>query len=130
MTEMEQRIFDLVNEARVENGRKELTYNGEIYECSQLRAQEATVLWSHTRPNGGAFNTVFDEFGISTKGYTVGENLGRNFDTAERIMEALMNSEGHRNNILFEGFDSVCIAVAADENGVLHVSQLFMGKTR
>ena len=130
MTEMEQRIFDLLNEERVKNGRKELAYNGEIYDCALLRAQEAAVEWSHTRPNGELFNSVFAEFGISTKGYTVGENLGRKFDTAERIMEALMNSEGHRDNILFQGYDSVCIAVAADENGVLHLSQLFMGKSR
>lgn len=125
MTPMEQEIFDLLNAERVKNGGKELTYFYEIYPCALVRAQEAMVLWSHTRPNGKKSSSVYEDCGIPLYGYTVSENLGRNFRSAERIMEAFMNSEGHRANILNPIWDSVCIAVAEDGDGTLYVSQLF-----
>lgn len=129
-TPMEQEIFDLLNEERVKNGCKELTYYYEIYPCALVRAQEAMVQWSHTRPNGEKSSTVYADCGIPLYGVRVSENLGKKFHSAEQIMEAFMNSEGHRANILNTLWDSVCIAVAEDENGTLYVSQLFVGKTK
>ena len=41
----------------------------------------------------------------------IGENLGKSFKTPEEIMGALMNSKGHRENILNKNFTHICVAI-------------------
>ena len=87
--------FALVNQKRSENGIAPLTWNESLYNLACTRAQEATISWSHTRPNGVDVNTSIHELGFSG----VGENLGR-YGTAENVVNGWMNSDGHRMNML------------------------------
>ncbi len=128
LSDIEHQIFDLVNKERVEAGLSEYRLDLGIYEQAKIRATEAADTWSHTRPDGRDYWSVFTDFDIYDYS-VVGENLGRKFSSAERIVEALMNSEGHRANILSERFDVVCIAVYTTPDGMNCLCQLF-GKTR
>lgn len=125
-TTMELEVLAYMNEYRVQNGLSELTYNADIYECAKIRAEESLVLWSHTRPDGTDFWTVFEECGKEIIDIT-GENLANKFTDTKDIVERLINSEGHRENILNERFHTVCIAIIENENGKYVMAQLFMG---
>lgn len=125
-TEIEQLILDLMNQERKKAGLNALTYNAEIYECGVIRANEAMDVWSHTRPNGTKYWTVYEDCG-KTITNCCGENLAKTFKDPYQIVEMLMNSEAHRKNILYEDFKSVCVVVLVDENGYYYMAQCFMG---
>ncbi len=57
-----QDIIDRTNALRRENGVSVLCVNGGLMQAAQVRADEmaAHTVYSHTRPNGGKFNTVTD----------------------------------------------------------------------
>ena len=126
-TTIELEVLELMNKERAEEGLSALTYNATIYDCGVIRANECLIKWSHTRPNGTQYWTVFEECDkkITT---CCGENLAKTFTSAEQIVEVLMNSEGHRKNILYKDFTSVCITILKDNEGYYYMSQLFMGK--
>lgn len=126
-TAIELKILNLMNQERAKEGLPALTYNSTIYDCGVIRANECLIKWSHTRPNGTQYWTVFEDCNkeITT---CCGENLAKTFSTAEQIVDVLMKSDGHRKNILHKDFVSVCITVLVDENGYYYMSQLFMGR--
>ncbi len=126
-TEIELEVLKLMNQERAKEGLSALTYNSTIYDCGVIRANECLTKWSHTRPDGTQYWTVFEECDkkITT---CCGENLAKTFTSAEQIVEVLMNSEGHRKNILYKDFTSVCITILKDNEGYYYMSQLFMGK--
>lgn len=100
------RLLNLVNQARKANGLKELWYSARIHEVCEVRATELSSYYSHNRPDGTKFSTAFTELGISYA--TVGENIayGRNtFDTPEEVFKAWMQSQSHRENILYPDYE-------------------------
>ena len=90
--------FNLVNEARTEEGSPEIEISYELNYLADVRAKEQTELFSHTRPDDTRWVTVFDEYGVSA-GYK-GENILYGSTTAQGAMNVWLNSEGHRANIL------------------------------
>lgn len=100
------RLLTLVNDARRANGLNELWYSARIHEVCEVRAVELSSYYSHNRPDGTKFATVYKDLGI---GYvTVGENIayGRNtFETPEEVFMAWMQSESHRDNILYPDYE-------------------------
>lgn len=125
-TEIEQLILDLMNQEREKAELAPLTYNTDIYECGVIRANEAMEVWSHTRPDGTKYWTIYEECG-KTITNCCGENLAKTFKDPHQIVEMLMNSEAHRKNILYKDFKSVCVVVLLDENGYYYMAQCFMG---
>lgn len=118
-----QEILDLVNEERSSRGLSTLSYYKTLDPAAQLRAEESAQKFSHTRPNGEQWKTVFDEFGIASD-YR-GENLAYGQKSAQQVMEAWMNSKGHRANILDERFTHISVGIY-NKDGKIYYSQLFM----
>lgn len=123
---LEYEALRLINIEREKAGVAPLTFAEDIYECAKTRANEVTTHWDHTRPDGSGFRTVYDEVGFDWTKYWTGENLAGKFKTMSSAIERLMNSEGHRKNILFEEYDSVAIGVVETESGY-YMAQLFLG---
>lgn len=117
---LEEDVIDLMNVEREKAGLKPLIANNTYYNNVLLRAQETEVHWSHTRPNGEKWYTVYDQSPL-TGIKMIGENLGKNFTTAETIVNALMKSEDHRNNILNEKNTHVCVAITKMETEPLYI---------
>lgn len=117
-----EQVVDLVNAERANVGLSALTMTDELNEAALVRAKESTKAFSHTRPNGTSFWTVLKENGISYRG--AGENIAWGQSTPEEVVDAWMNSEGHRANILNKKFTS--IGVGYHLNGKTpYWSQLF-----
>lgn len=74
-----------------------------LWDLAIQRAQETTEVFAHTRPDGTDCFTLFKEQGFYGH---LGENLaaGTVYSDAYEVVEAWMNSEGHRKNILNPDF--------------------------
>ena len=62
------------------------------------RAEEIATVNSHVRPNGTKWYTVLSEYGVTDA--AAGENAAWGSVSPEEVVNAWMNSEGHRANIL------------------------------
>lgn len=113
-------VLNIVNQRRAENGQSALAMDKSLLESAMLRAAEITVAFSHTRPNGD------DCFSVDDLAY--GENIAYGFNSASSVMNAWMDSEGHRNNILRSGYKSVGIGCFY-KNGTYYWVQLFGSET-
>ena len=89
--EYRQEIIRLVNVEREKAGLPTLYADEKAMEYAQVRAQELTISYSHTRPNG--LENPYDEIGA------MNENIAGG-GTPDAVMKAWMDSSGHRANIL------------------------------
>lgn len=117
------RVVELVNEERAKAGLNALTLQENVTEAAQVRAVECETLFSHTRPDGSSFSTALKEAGVSYKG--AGENIAWGQKSPEAVMEAWMNSEGHKANILNEKYNTIGVGYYQNGSGVNYWSQLF-----
>jgi len=105
-------VIRLVNEQRVANGLNELSTYYDLNAVAQTRAQELTQSYSHTRPDGSSCFTALTQAGIYY--YSSGENIASGYGTPEAVVNAWMNSPGHRANILSPKFNYIGVGVSAD----------------
>ena len=125
---IEEEIFKYINKYRLDAGLQPLEIDYTYYCCAQTRANECARVWSHTRPDGTKFHTVFEDFGLSGSLKACGENLAKNFKTAESVMDALMESPAHRDNILNSDYTrvSICVIQSVEKPDYLVLAQLFI----
>ncbi len=107
----EAEVLALVNAERLKLGLVPLTVTPELENAAQIRADEAAIFLSHTRPDGTSSDTVFDQCGVETK-YR-GENLGSGYVSPQRFVTGLMNSEVHRINMLNPNYRHTGIGYSA-----------------
>ena len=100
-----EQVVELVNAERAKVNLPALTMTTRLNEAALVRAKETVQSFSHTRPNGSSFSTVLKENGISFQG--AGENIAWGQRTPEQVVNAWMNSEGHRANILNPRYTSI-----------------------
>ena len=127
LTSDEQEVFDLINAKRVANGLSVLKIDDELQNVARIKAQDMVDnnYFSHTSPIYGSPFDMIKNFGISYK--TAGENIAGNSSNSDAI-NAWMNSEGHKANILNSSFDYTGIGVVkSSKYGKIFV-QMFMGK--
>ncbi len=104
------KMLELVNKARRENGLKELVYLSEYQSGANTRAVECNTSYSHTRPNGTTYSTVYGNYSEMTGAYkyylSIGENIHRGnagYMTPANAVNGWLNSSGHRAEILRQG---------------------------
>lgn len=115
----QQAVLRLVNEERQKAGLPALTTTDKLQQAADIRAKEMNQLISHSRPDGSSCFTVLDELGID---YAVaGENIASSVTTAEQVMQAWMQSEDHRANILNADFTQIGVG-----NDGVHWVQIFI----
>lgn len=121
-------VLKLVNVEREKAGFKPVTILDELEKAADLRALEININFSHTRPGGESWNTVFAKFDLK---YTfAGENLAKGFKTPEAVMKAWMNSPGHKANILNPKFANIGIGYFKDASGKINLAQILFTKVQ
>lgn len=100
-----EQVVALVNKERAKVNLPALTMSKDLNSAAQTRAVEIKQSFSHTRPNGSSFATVLSENNISYRG--AGENIAWGQKTPEEVVNAWMNSSGHRANILNKNYTSI-----------------------
>ena len=94
-----QEVLDLVNAQRAKYGLTALEMGDDaLTAAAQTRAEEIAVVNSHTRPDGSKCFTVLKDYGVTDT--PTGENAAWGSVSPEEVVNAWMNSEGHRANIL------------------------------
>jgi hypothetical protein len=110
-------VLNLVNKERQAAGLAPLTRAVELDRAAQKYAQYMADagFFSHNGPDGSTPSARIKAEGYS--GYTWGENIAMGQPTPEAVMQAWMNSSGHRANILHSSFKEIGIGVAKAAGG-------------
>jgi len=103
----EDQVVQLVNQERAKRGLKALNHRADIKNVAHKKAEDMinSNYFSHTSPNYGSPFQMLRTFGISYK--AAGENIAKGQKTPQEVMNAWMNSQGHRENILKPDYDSI-----------------------
>lgn len=120
----EQEVIRLVNEIRVENGLSELTYDWELARVARYKSQDMkdNKYFSHTSPTYGSPFQMMKSFGISYR--SAGENIAKGQTTPQAVVNAWMNSSGHRANILNSSYTKIGVGYVQSGN---YWTQMFIG---
>lgn len=105
-----QAVFQMTNQARIEAGLPSLSSNSKLNAAAQAKAQHMLELqyFNHYGPNG---ETPWQW--IKGQGYLytwAGENLAMNFSESRSVVDAWMESQKHRENILNEQYQDIGLA--------------------
>ena len=124
VTAYESEVVRLVNEARKQNGLSPLTINWELSRVARYKSQDMVDkhYFSHTSPTYGSPFDMMKAFGISYR--TAGENIAYGQRTPQEVVNAWMNSAGHRANILNGSFTQIGVGYVAAGN---YWTQMFIG---
>ena len=115
-------VVRLTNSARSQNGYAALVEDGALSEAAAVRAREIARSFSHTRPSGASFSSALSESGVSY--LRAGENIASGQKSAFEVVNAWMNSPGHRANILNSSYSRIGSA-SVNIDGTLYWVQLF-----
>jgi uncharacterized YkwD family protein/spore coat assembly protein SafA len=124
VTNFEGEVVRLINEIRVSNGLKPLTDDWQLSRVARYKSQDMKDIgyFSHTSPTYGSPFEMMKSFGITYK--TAGENIAKGYSTPKAVVDAWMNSPGHRANILNASYTH--IGVGYVESGSFW-TQMFKG---
>lgn len=120
----EQEVVRLVNEQRAQYGLKPLTENWELSRVARYKSQDMVDnrYFSHTSPTYGSPFQMIRAFGLSFR--TAGENIAYGQRTPQAVVNAWMNSSGHRANILNASYTQIGVGYVAGGN---YWTQMFIG---
>ena len=121
---VEAEVVRLVNAERAKEGLAPLTLDWELSRVARYKSQDMhdRGYFSHQSPTYGSPFEMMRAFGLRYR--TAGENIARGYASAAQVVNAWMNSSGHRANILNAGFTKIGVGYVADGN---YFTQMFMG---
>lgn len=124
VTQYEQEVIRLVNEIRAQNGLSALTYNWELSRVARYKSQDMVDnrYFSHTSPTYGTPFQMIRSFGLSYR--SAGENIAYGQRTPQAVVNAWMNSSGHRANILSSSYTQIGVGYVANGH---YWTQMFIG---
>lgn len=123
---MEDEVIRLVNAERAKAGLQKLTKNWQLSRVARIKSQDMIdkKYFSHTSPTYGSPFTMMQNFGIRFS--AAGENIAYGQRTPQEVMNAWMNSPGHRSNILSPSYTQIGVGLAKDSRGVCYWTQMFI----
>lgn len=112
----ENEVIRLVNEIRVQNGLNKLTADWELSRVARYKSQDMkdNNYFSHTSPVYGSPFNMMKNFGITYR--SAGENIAKGQKTPQAVVNAWMDSSGHRANILNASFNRIGVGYVANGN--------------
>lgn len=109
-------VLRIVNQERAKAGCSPLTASSQLANAAQAHSADmaANDYFSHTSRNGNQMADRVDAAGYKWR--SLGENIAKGQQTPAAVMQAWMNSSGHRANILNCGFRNIGVGLAYDGN--------------
>lgn len=125
---LEDEVITLVNKERADRGVSPLVKNNNLTMLARLKSQDmiANDYFDHHSPTYGDVGEMMKTYGISY--HLWGENIAEGQVNAQEVMKDWMNSPGHRENILKEGYQEIGVGIAQDSYGSLIWTQIFRKK--
>ena len=124
VTSYEKEVIRLINEERTKNGLNPLTEDWQLSRVARFKSQDMkdNNYFSHTSPVYGSPFEMIKNFGISYR--SAGENIAKGQATPHSVVNAWMNSSGHRANILNSTYTKIGVGYVADGK---YWTQMFIG---
>ncbi|WP_242212716.1 CAP domain-containing protein [Bacillus cereus group sp. BfR-BA-01383] len=116
LSEFEQRVVELTNAERAKQGLPALQIDTELSKVARIKSEDMQKnnYFDHNSPTYGSPFDMMKKFGIS---YTsAGENIAQGQRTPEEVVQAWMNSAGHRANILNNSFTHIGVGYVESGN--------------
>ena len=125
LSQYEQQVVDLTNQERAKQGLPALKVDLELSKVAREKSldMQKNNYFSHTSPTYGSPFDMMKKFSISYK--AAGENIAKGQRTPQEVVNAWMNSSGHRQNILSSNFTHIGVGYVAEGN---YWTQQFIGK--
>ncbi|ARJ21025.1 serine protease [Bacillus mycoides] len=116
LSEFEQRVVELTNAERTKQGLSALQIDTELSKVARIKSEDMQKnnYFDHNSPTYGSPFDMMKKFGISYK--SAGENIAQGQRTPEEVVQAWMNSAGHRANILNSGFTHIGVGYVESGN--------------
>ncbi len=116
LSEFEQRVVELTNAERTKQGLPALQIDNELSKVARIKSEDMQKnnYFDHNSPTYGSPFDMMKKFGISYK--SAGENIAQGQRTPEEVVQAWMNSAGHRANILNNGFTHIGVGYVESGN--------------
>ncbi|SDH39682.1 uncharacterized protein, YkwD family [Alteribacillus persepolensis] len=124
-TGVEQKVIELTNQEREKNGLSPLKADPQVTKTARAKSRDmaSNNYFAHNSPTYGSPFNMLSDFGVN---YTAAaENIAAGQQTPEEVVQAWMNSEGHRKNILNQEVTHIGVGYVEDGN---HWTQMFIGK--
>jgi uncharacterized YkwD family protein/spore coat assembly protein SafA len=126
---LEDEVIRLTNVERAKNGLPALAKNWEVSRVARYKSADMANkgYFSHTSPTYGSPFTMMQNFGIRFS--AAGENIAYGQRSPQEVVNAWMNSPGHRANILSRSYSQIGVGLAKNKNGVMYWTQMFIQPT-
>lgn len=113
---IEEKVVALTNAERAKNGLSALQIDRPLMAAAREKSQDMKDknYFSHTSPTFGSPFDRLKALGIAYK--SAGENIAKGQKSPEEVVQAWMNSEGHRANILNKDFTHIGVGYVQDGN--------------
>lgn len=123
---LEDEVIRLVNVERSKYGLQSLTKNWEASRVARYKSQDMIDkgYFAHISPTYGSPFQMMEDFGLRFS--AAAENIAYGQTTAQDVMNAWMNSDGHRANILNRSYSQIGVGAAKSYNGTLYWTQMFL----
>jgi len=125
LSAIELEIVRLVNIERQKGGLQPFTASSPLSNVARKKSEDMAIknYFSHTSPTYGSPFEMMKSFGI--KYNTAGENIAKGQLSAQSVVTAWMNSEGHRANIMNPSFKVIGVGHYQSSNGTNYWTQMF-----
>ena len=122
---LEQSVVSLINSYREEAGLAPLSMNGRLCGIASVRAYEAYVSWSHTRPNGSGWLSVLGDYGFGY-GAAAEELVHSSGYDAASVVSKWTNSESASADLLNSSYTTIGVGVYSI-GGMVYVAAILVG---
>jgi uncharacterized YkwD family protein len=125
LSDDEREMFNLVNSARATQKLAPYAANSKLIELARQKSRDMVDknYFDHQSPTYGSPFDMMKNAGVSY--YSAGENIAQNI-SPRAAHNSLMNSEGHRRNIMSASYNQVGIGIAQGPGGSKTFTQMFI----
>ncbi|RIW33329.1 hypothetical protein D3H55_11785 [Bacillus salacetis] len=121
-----QQVIDLTNKERKKNGLPALKPHAELSNVARIKSEDMVNknYFSHTSPTYGSPFEMMENFGIEYS--TAAENIAAGQETPQEVVQAWMDSPGHRKNIMNKSVTHIGVGIAEDGGMGTYWTQMFI----
>jgi len=103
------KLYDLVSRYRIDNGLQPLSIDYSLEKAAEDKANDMVVrnYWDHNTPDGAGPWVFISKYNY--RYYRAGENLARDYSSAEDILAGWIKSPSHNKNLIEEDFEDTGI---------------------
>lgn len=128
LSQFEREVIRLTNAERQNRGLAPLQIDEEVSKVARIKSQDMRDrgYFSHQSPTYGSPFDMLRNYGVSYR--AAGENIAAGQRTPQQVVQAWMNSQGHRQNILNSNYTHIGVGHVQGGSYGHYWTQMFISK--